>query len=441
MNTRAVFRRILEAALAAVDAEQAVRAALRLEGTRLSVGHRTLDLAAFRRIVVVGAGKASAPMAVAVERTLAATGIPIEGIVSVRRGHAVDTEHVRVLEAAHPIPDASGVQNTQAIAELLKDAGEHDLVVCVLSGGGSALLSLPAPGLALEDLQWVTGGLLQRGATIHELNTVRKHLDLVKGGGLVKLAWPAPVLALVVSDVVGDSLDVIASGPTVPDSSTWRDGAEVVRRYGLWESAPGAITDRLARGERGEVPETCKPGDALFNRASTHIVARNADACAAAMREARTLGLGALLLTTYVQGEARAVGQVLASVLREVAASGHPLSRPCCLVAGGETTVLVRGKGLGGRNQEVALGAAGALAGLESVLLAAVGTDGSDGPTDAAGALVDGSTLERAAALGLDAGKALAHNDAYRYFQPLGDLVLTGPTRTNVNDLYLLLAL
>lgn len=441
MNTRAVFRRILEAALAAVDAEQTVHAALRLDGTRLSVGQRTLDLAAFRRVIVVGAGKASAPMAAAVERVLAPARVPIEGIVSVRYGHLAATEHVQVLEAAHPIPDAAGLRNSRAIAELLRDADEHDLVMCVLSGGGSALLTLPATGVGLEGLQWVTANLLQRGATIHELNAVRKHLDLVKGGGLVRLAWPARVLTLAVSDVVGDSLDVIASGPTVPDSSTWHDGAEVLRRYELLEAAPGAIAHRMARGERGGLPETPKPGDALFTHASTHVVASNSDACAAATHEARNLGLGALLLTTYVQGEARQVGQVLGSVLREVAASGQPVKRPCCLVAGGETTVLVRGEGLGGRNQEVALGAASTLAGLESVLLAAVGTDGSDGPTDAAGALVDGSTLERAGALQLAAGTFLAHNNAYRYFQPLGDLVHTGPTRTNVNDLYLLLAL
>lgn len=444
VTDRELLDRIVAAALRAVEPGQAVRQALRLEGAELVVGARRFPLHRLSRVMVVGAGKASAPMAAEAEALLLSTGVSVEGVVIVRDGHGVPTRHVRIIEASHPIPDQRGMDGTDAVLALLARAGaeEGTLVLCMLSGGGSALLTRPAAGLTAEDLQRTTSLLLRSGAPIQDVNAVRKHLDTVKGGGLARAAGGAPLVALVLSDVVGNPLDVIASGPTVPDTSSWADVGRIVEERGLWPTLPPAIAEQIRAGVSGALAETPKPSDPAFTsgRVQTLLVGSNRQACQAAAREAQTLGVASLLLTTFVEGEAREVGRWLAALLREVDASGNPLPRPCCLIAGGETTVTVRGEGLGGRNQEVALGAARDLAGLSRVLLASIGTDGSDGPTDAAGALVDGTTLGRAASRGLDPADFLARNDAYHFFQPLGDLLLTGPTRTNVNDLYVLLA-
>lgn len=439
-DARPIFQRVLRAALAAVEPAAAVRRTLRLEQGALVVDGEVVHLDGIRRALVVGAGKASAPMAAAVEEILRQAGLPVEGVVTVRYGHAAPTRWVRIREAGHPTPDRSGMEATGGMARLLAGAGEEDLVVCVLSGGGSALLTLPAPGISLADLQTTTDALLRSGATIGEINTIRKHLDQVKGGGLARLAAPARLLTLVLSDVVGNPLDAIASGPTVPDPTTWQDAGRVVDRYALWGTLPASVRDRLRGGRRGTLPDTPGVGDPIFARTHTALVGSSLVACEAARAEAERLGLPAMLLTTFVEGEALEVAKPLAGLLREVHASGHPLPRPCCLVAGGETTVTVRGPGRGGRNQELALAAAFALQGVPDVLLASIGTDGNDGPTDAAGALADGTTLQRAQAAGLDAARHLAENDAYPFFERLGDLVKTGPTNTNVNDLYLLFA-
>jgi glycerate 2-kinase len=428
---------VLEAALAAVEPGEAVRRALIVDSEGFSVGGTPYPLALFRRVLVVGAGKASAPMAAAVEQVVGGRAA-VEGSVTVRYGHSAPTSDVRIREAGHPVPDQNGVDATRAIVEILENAGKDDLVVGVLSGGGSALLTLPDD---LADLQRTTALLLRSGASINELNTVRKHLDVIKGGGLARVAAPARLLTLVLSDVVGNPLDVIASGPTVPDASTFADAAAVFDRYHLWDELPPAISHRVRAGLAGEVPETPKPGDPLFAQCQTVVVGSNLVACEAAARAGTELGFNALVLTTYVEGEAREVGRALAGLLREVDVSGHPLPRPCLLVAGGETTVTVRGSGSGGRNQELALSAAFALRDVPDVLLASVGTDGNDGPTDAAGAWVNGTTLQRASDLGLDAQRFLADNNSYEYFDRLGDLIRTGPTNTNVNDLYLLFAL
>ncbi len=410
-----------------------------LENGDLVVVERRYSLASKRRVVVVGAGKASAPMAAAVEDVIG-DALPVTGSVTVRYGHSAPTCVVRIREASHPVPDEAGVQATRAIVELLAEVNADDLVICVISGGGSALLTLPADGLSLEHVQQTTDVLLRSGASINEINVVRKHLDTVKGGGLARLAAPAQVITLVLSDVVGNPLDAIASGPTVPDTSTWAEAGAVFDRYGLWDKVPRSVVERLRAGRAGQLPDTPKPGDPLFKHTQSVVVGSNLLACAAAAAAASQIGLQSQVLTTYVEGEAREVGRVLAGLLREIDASGHPLARPCLLVAGGETTVTVRGQGLGGRNQELALAAAFSLRGLRAVLLASIGTDGNDGPTDAAGAFVDGSTLDRAAALGLDPRQSLADNDSYRFFDRLGDLIRTGPTNTNVNDLYLLFA-
>jgi glycerate 2-kinase len=430
---------VLAAALAAVEPGQAVRNALSLHGTTLRIGERAYTLTDVRRALVIGAGKASAPMAAAVEDVLSGA-VPVDGLVTVRYGHVAPTRAVTIREAGHPVPDAAGVDATKEIERSLVEAAAEDLVVCVISGGGSALLTLPEAGISLEDLQLTTDALLRSGATINEINTVRKHLDRVKGGGLVGLAAPAPVLTLVLSDVVGNPLDAIASGPTVADSTTWADAAAVLDRFELWDVVPSAVKARLIDGRQGRLEDTPKPGDPRLESTHTVVVGSNLLACQAAAAEAERQGLRSLVLTTFIEGEAREVGRVMAGLLREVDASGHPLPRPCCLIAGGETTVTVRGRGAGGRNQELALSAALALHGVPNVLLASIGTDGNDGPTDAAGAWADGSTLERAASLGLNASQALADNDSYAFFNRLGNLIKTGPTNTNVNDIVLLFA-
>ncbi|HEX8967451.1 MAG TPA: glycerate kinase [Chloroflexota bacterium] len=433
-----VLRAVLDAALTAVEPGQAVRRALVLDDDTLVVGGASYPLGG-RRVIVVGAGKASGPMAAAVEDVIGERA-PVVGSVTVRYGYTAPTRHVRLRQAGHPVPDAPGVEATRAIVDLLRTSDPSDLVVCVLSGGGSALLTWPAEGISLQDLQRTTDALLRCGATINDINVVRKHLDLVKGGGLAHLAAPAELLTLVLSDVVGNPLDAIASGPTVGDTSTFADAAAVLDRYGLWSQVPRPVAARVRDGLASRVAETPKPGDPVFERTRVAVVGSNLLACQAATEAAERMGLGSLVLSTFIEGEAREVGRVLAGVLREVDASGHPLRRPCCIVAGGETTVTIRGSGRGGRNQELALAAAYGLRGIDRVVLASIGTDGSDGPTDAAGAWVDGSTLDRAAALGIDADQALANNDSHTFFDRLGDLVRTGPTNTNVNDIYFLFA-
>jgi hydroxypyruvate reductase len=437
-----VLDRVLAAALAAVEPAQAVRRHVAIEDDALVVAGRRYTVSDYRRVIVVGAGKASAPMAAAVEDVFT-DQVPVSGIVTVRYGHAVPTCRVVIREAGHPMPDAAGVSATRQIVAALDGATRDDLVVCVISGGGSALLTLPVEGISLADLQQTTEALLRCGATINEINVVRKHLDAVKGGGLARLAAPAQLITLMLSDVVGNPLDAIASGPTVPDTSTFVDAVDVFDRYALWSALPTGVADRIRDGARGAWPETPKPGDPLFARTQPVVVGSNLLACEAAATVASELGLRSMILSTYVEGEARGVGRILSGVLREVAVSGHPLPRPCLVVAGGETTVTVRGEGKGGRNQELALAAAWGLRGLDNVVFASVGTDGSDGPTDAAGAWVDGATLDHALARGLDPAAALANNDSHTFFEALGgaNLIRTGPTNTNVNDLYLMFAL
>jgi glycerate 2-kinase len=423
---RALVTRVMQAALAAVEPGEAVRRALKREGDTLTVADRTYDLTAYDRIVVVGAGKASAPMAAAVEEVL---GDRVsDGLVVVKHGHTHETRTVLLREASHPIPDETCVNGTAELVQLLETTGPRDLVIVALSGGGSALMLLPAEGISLSDMQQTTDLLLRAGATINELNTIRKHLERAKGGGLARLAAPSDVLALVLSDVVGNPLDVIASGPTVPDTSTFGDSCAILERFGVFERLPESVRARLQAGRDGTIPDTPKPGDPLFDRVQTVVVASNE-------LGAEAEGLSALLLTTYVEGEAREVAKVAAALAREESARNRPLARPACLIMGGETTVTVRGNGVGGRNQELALAASQKIAGLDNVIIAALATDGNDGPNDATGALADGSTVARARAAGLDPDAYLANNDAYHFFESLGDLLITGPTNTNVNDL------
>ncbi len=428
---------IFRAGLKAADPVQAVRRHVSLEDGALKAARRRYRLENYDRILVLGAGKASAAMAKALERVL---GRRISGgLVNVKYGHTAPLRRIELNECGHPVPDAAGVEGARRIASIAAEAGERDLILCPISGGGSALMPLPAEPVTLDEKQETTRLLLACGATIHEINAVRKHISAIKGGQLSRLAWPATVVALMLSDVIGDDLDVIASGPTAPDSSTFAGALRILERYGILSRVPAAVRERLERGARGEIPETPKPGAPELRRTQNVIVGSNRLAAEAALARARELGYRTLLLSTFIDGETREIARMHAAIAREIRASGRPVRPPACLISGGETTVTLKGRGLGGRNQEFVLAAALAIAGLPPTVVLSAGTDGTDGPTDAAGALADGRTLERARKLGLDAQARLDENDSYRFFEPLGDLVKTGPTNTNVMDLRILL--
>ncbi len=428
---------VLSAAIRAVEPQAAVARALTVQGPILRVGRRRYDLRTLRHIYLVGAGKACAPMAAACERVLGRR--LTAGVVVVKDGHGMPLRRVEVVEAGHPLPDDRGARAAERILELVSQAGADDLVLCVISGGGSALLPAPAGGITLREKTTVTDLLLRSGATIREINAVRKHLSRIKGGQLARAASPARVAGVILSDVPGDTLDAIASGPISPDPTTFEDALDVLRRYGLVDQVPPSVRSHLERGAAGQEPETPKPGDPLFRRVHVEVVGNIDVAVEAAAARVGRLGFRPLVLTTRLEGEAREAARVIVSIARAVREQGRPVRPPACLLAGGETTVTVRGPGRGGRCQEFALAAALAIDGWEDVVVAACGTDGTDGPTDAAGALADGATAARARAVGQDPAQALARNDAYPFFQALTDLLISGPTRTNVTDVYVVM--
>jgi len=435
---------MLARAVEAVDAYAATARAIarqdppgRRAAGAVRIGERTYALPEHARVIVVGAGKASPAMARAAEAVLGDR--LTAGLVTTARGHRDGPSRITVREAAHPVPDAAGEAAAREMLGLVRGLGPDDLVLCLLSGGGSALLPLPRDGLSLDDMARTTNLLLRSGATIVEMNTVRRHLSAIAGGQLARAAAPARVATLAISDVVGSPPDAIASGPTVPDPSTFADALAVLDRYGITARVPGAARRVLEQGRDGAIPETPKPGDPIFREAAITIVADNLTAARAAAEAGRAAGFHTLLLSTYLEGEARHVGRVLAGIARQIAATGEPLPRPACIVCGGETTVTVTGDGRGGRNQELALGAAAALDGLPGALLVSFATDGRDGPTDAAGAAADGTTLARARRAGFDSVRHLRDNNAYPLLDAIGDLIRTGPTGTNVADLALIL--
>ena len=394
---------IFAAALRAADPVRAMRA------------HWSIDPERYRNIYVVGAGKAAAQMAAEAERKLGAR--ITAGAVTTKYGHATgDLSRIEVIEASHPIPDEAGVRGAERIAQIAAQAGEGDLILCLISGGASALLPLPVPGLTLERKGEITRQLLARGATIHQMNTVRKHLSRIKGGQLALLAEPAETVALILSDVVGDNLEVIGSGPTAADPTTNSQALELLRQFEV-ENLPVALLQ--------ETPKT----SAAHNR----IIGSNRLALVAAQRKARSLGYRTLLLSSTVEGEAREVAKVFASIAREIRQSGNPVRPPACLISGGETTVTLRGTGKGGRNQEWALAAAIEIRGLSNITMLSCGTDGTDGPTDAAGGIFSGETADEHARGSLD------HNDSYNYLRSRDALVTTGPTGTNVMDIQIIL--
>ncbi len=358
------------------------------------------------------------------------------GLVVVKTGHSAPVQHVEMVEASHPRPDEAGARAGARILDLAADMGEDDLVIALLSGGGSALLVAPAEGISLNDLQTMTDALLASGATIHEINCLRKHCSGVKGGQLARAVAPATLITLALSDVVGSPLDVIASGPTVPDATTWDDAWAIVERYDLVAKLPPAIRSRLEAGRAGDIPDTPKPGDPAFAGAQTLVVADNRMAALAAAETATAQGYNTLLLTTYLEGEAAQVAKVVVALAREVQAHAAPVAPPACLILGGETTVtLGSNPGQGGRNQELALAAAIALDGTEGITIVSLATDGTDGPTDSAGGIADGGTVGRGRKQGLAAEAHLRGHNAYPYLAATNDLLITGPTQTNVNDL------
>ncbi len=424
---------ILSAALEAVDPMRAVQLHMSLTDDELRIGQLTYDLHKYRDIYVIGGGKASASMARATEQILGER--LTAGLINTKYGYLAETEIVRINEAGHPVPDAAGMSGAKQMAELAAGASDGDLVICLISGGGSALMTLPVVGITLADMEALTSVLLRSGATINEINAIRKHLSQIKGGNLSRLAYPAEVVSLILSDVVGNPLDVIASGPTVPDSSTFAQAYGILQRYGLLEELPASIASHLRQGKEGTIPETPKEGDPIFAKTHNLIIGSNEAAAQAAIAKAETLGFNTMLLSTFVEGEAREAAHIFSAIAKEILNSGNPVARPACVIAGGETTVSIRGEGKGGRNQELALAAAIQIDGLDEAMIVALATDGTDGPTDAAGAIADGSTMQRAREQELHANEYLRNNDSYHFFEALGDLIVTGPTNTNVNDL------
>ena len=430
----------LNAALEAVDPKVIIESKVMLKGNSLKISNLTFNLKRFKDIYVVGGGKASGAMTEALVELL---GDRIkEGAINVPYSSpSYRTGRVKLQQASHPIPDEKGVEGAKRMLEMAGKAQERDLVFCLISGGGSSLMPQPRKGISLEDKRRVTDALLKCGATITEINTVRKHISALKGGWLAKEAYPATVVNLILSDVVGDPLDFIASGPTVPDTTAFHDAVGILKHYGLWNTVPSSVRQVLSDGENGRIPETPKPGDKVFNKVHNIVIGNNFTASEAAFNTFREAKINALLLTSTLEGQARDVGTVLASMAKEITTSGNPVPKPAAAVAGGETTVTVVGKGKGGRNQEIALSAALKIGNMDGMVIASVSTDGVDGPTDAAGAIVDGRTLQRANDLGLSPRGLLANNDSYKFFSELGDLVFTGPTGTNVCDVAVVVAL
>ncbi|OGP86815.1 MAG: glycerate kinase [Deltaproteobacteria bacterium RBG_16_48_10] len=439
---RTIAKTLFSKAVSSVDPYQRLKEILKIEKDHHCVivsegSTKDFDLKDFKNIYLIGAGKASASMAQAIEEVF---GDRItKGIITTKYGHSLPLKRIKTIEAGHPIPDQKGLDGTQEMIHLLKDSGPEDLVVFLLSGGASALLPMPADTILLEDKQEVTQLLLDCGADIREINTLRKHISQIKGGRLARLAYPSTVLGFILSDVVGDPLDAIGSGPTVPDTSTFEEAWEILKKYDLLNEVAPAIHHHLRLGKEGKIEETPKPGDASFERVYNILIGSNLLALRTAARESSSLGFNTLVLSSSFVGETKEVARFHAAIAREVIHTGNPISKPACLISGGETTVTIKGQGLGGRNQEFALAGAIEIQGLEKVVLLSGGTDGTDGPTDAAGALADSTTIKRAHEMGLDPRTHLENNNAYPFFKQLGDLLMTGPTRTNVMDVRIVL--
>jgi len=441
MNIRQIALNIIHATLEAVNPQTAVKTYLKRNGTTLICSGQTYNLADYERLRVIGFGKGSAPMAQAVHELF--SDQVTDGLVIVKYGHTlppeVKVDPIQIVEAGHPVPDENSLVHTKTLIDFLADSTERDLILCLISGGGSALLTQPAIGLTLSQIQAITQHLLGAGADITEINTIRKHLSAVKGGRLAKLAAPATIISLILSDVGGDKLDMIASGPTVPDPTTYADALALLEKYKLMASIDSATLTYLRHGAAGQHPETPKPGDPAFENITHVIISNNQMAAVAALEAAQGQNFNAASFGTFIEGEASEVARRVANLARMLNRRSDLIQKPAALIFGGETTVTLGSKpGLGGRNQELALACALHIQDESNLLIATLATDGNDGPTDAAGAFVDGQTVSRAAAQGLNAQAYLDQHDSYHFFQALDDLIITGPTNTNVNDLILI---
>jgi glycerate-2-kinase len=432
-RARRLVLETLEFTLASVDPHTLVSQKVKRRGDRLRVENQDVPLSAYDRIFVVGAGKASGAMAEALEAIL---GNRLSGgLVVVPSGQQPPKlERVRFVTAPHPTPDTNSVNAAKALITLVEGLNSRDLLICLISGGGSALLSLPTEPLTIDDKGTVARLIMNAGANIVELNTVRKHLSKIKGGWLAKRSHAGRILGLIISDVVGDRLDSIASGPISPDATTFSDAIAVLKRYNLWEIIPSSATKILDEGANGSIPESPKSGDPCFHRVSYHFMGNSRVACTSARRYLQSKGVKAEILTSSAAGEARYLGSFIGSMARDIVQFDEPFRRPCAFIVGGETTVTVTGSGRGGRNQECTMACAEKIQGLKGIAMASIGSDGIDGPTDAAGAIADGMTISRSEELALKFDELLAQNDSYRFFLPLKDLVMTGRTSTNVND-------
>ncbi len=437
-EARRVALTLIEEAISAVNPRSIIKNSISLKNQILDVKGYHFDLSKFERVLVVGAGKASGAMAEALEEKL---GKKIDmGLVSVPSGTANNfhTSRISLQEARHPIPNEAGLEGALRIMHVLQGLTEKTLVIFLLSGGGSALLPLPKEGISLDEKKATTDQLLRCGASIEEINAVRKHISAVKGGQLAAQAYPATVIGLVLSDIVGDPIASIASGPTVLDPTTYEEAIGILRHYGVWQEVAPTVKACLESGLEGAIPETPKPGDARFSKVHNIVIGNNRVALNAANKKATSMGLRTLVLSSFIEGEAHHVGTVFAGLAREMQFNAAQLSNFDAILAGGETTVTVAGHGRGGRNQELALGASLRISGLDGIALVSIGTDGVDGLSDYAGAIVDGSTVNRANKKKLNPLTYLTNNDSHRFFLALSDGIMTGPTGTNVNDLMFL---
>ncbi len=438
LKLRSDALKIIENALDSVDPKKAILNTVKIVKNELIADDFKIDLDETDRILIIGGGKACGSMAEAVEQLL---GERItDGTINLLRGtqNKYWLNKIKINQADHPVPDDDGVEGVQNMLNLVSNASEKDLVITLISGGGSALMPMPADIISLNDLQETTKLLLLAGASINELNAVRKHLSGFKGGQLARRCYPAKVLSLILSDVVGDSLDTIASGPTAPDSTTFHNAISVLQKYGVWNETSITVKERLTSGLKGYIKETPKENDPIFKNVYNVLVANNLKAAKRAAEYAFSLGYNSEVVSTFIEGEARHVGTFFACLAKGIIKQSTPVKNPGALIFGGETTVTVKGSGVGGRNQELALSSIEQIDGLNCIILT-FGTDGIDGSSKAAGALVDGSTNRRAQEMGLSIKNYLENNNSYTFFKGLGDCILTGPTGTNVNDLTIIL--
>jgi hydroxypyruvate reductase len=436
--TKAIFLK----ALSAVDPSKILKDRIRIERDRLLIktegeSEKVFDLRDVDKIFLVGTGKAASSMAQAVEEIF--EDRITRGVITTKYGHLLPLKKTEIIEAGHPLPDRKGYEGAKKIQRLLKESGPKDLVIFLLSGGGSALLPFPADHIDLKEKQEATQLLLDCGADIKEINTIRKHISRMKGGWLAKWAYPSMVVGFILSDVVGDHLDVIGSGPTVPDPSTFEEALEILKKYDLLKEIAPSIRRHLQLGREGKAEETPKPQEVVFERVYNCLLGSNILALRAAKEEATAFGFNTLILSSSIEGETREAARFHTAIAKELISSGNPIPKPACILSGGETTVTIKGKGLGGRNQEFVLAGALEISGTEKVVLLSGGTDGTDGPTDATGAVADHTTVQRGKSMGLDPNFYLDNNDAYPFFEKLGDLLITGPTHTNVMDVRILL--